>query len=235
MDDYSLLMMRNNESKTVIKTSSFLPPLDPGIIERLDNVILIQNYNKDMFIKRVLFPTIYTHNLIDSNFGCLGFPHKKPALNKHAAITDDPAVIRNTRCKQCNYILMDLPHHRCNKCCEYFHDHCVSTKKESTTAIAETNSKHHNGHHHHKHDKRHANVWICKSCKSCGYCTANTNRNYLVHCDNCEEAYHTFCIQSLHPNYKFEGPAKSVRFICTECALCQMCGNEIENFSDKNM
>ena len=225
LDDYSLFIVKNNDSKTVVKISSFLPPLEISLIEGLDNLAILKHYNKENFIKQVLFPMIYPRNLIDVNYFTLKAAHKRVALTKQASLPEDSSGSRHIRCKQCNYILGHLSYHKCTKCDESFHDHCISEKKvqpNSSKAIA-------------KPEKKHPVNWVCKNCKNCSYCASRNNRDQLAFCNNCDEAYHTFCIQSLHHNYHIEGGPKGFKFICTECALCQMCGCEINNFTDKNM
>ena len=171
LDDYSLFIVKNNDSKTVVKISSFLPPLEPAIIERLDNVTLLQSFNKDIFVKKVLFPSIYPSNLIDSNFFSFGVPHQRIAINKNF-LPEDPSITRNIRCKQCNYILGDLSYHKCHKCEEYSHDHCITAKKPNSLADPLRPLT--------KNDKKNSNKWVCNSCKSCSYCTSSTNKEYMV-------------------------------------------------------
>lgn len=172
LDDYSLLMIKNNDSKTVVKISSYLPPLEPLIIERLDNLAIFNNYNKEVFTKKVLFPTLYPKNLIDVNYNSLRVAHKRTNTHKQTMVVEDPTITRNIRCKQCKYILGDLPYHKCNKCDEYFHDHCVEEKKPNPALELQKN----NG----KAEKRHSGNWLCKNCKNCSYCIGNSNREHLV-------------------------------------------------------
>ena len=172
LDDYSLFIVKNTDSKTFVKISSFLPPLEPVLIERLDNVALLQQYNKELFVKKVLFPKIYPSNLIDANFDSFNVPHQRVTITKNFHLMEDPNITSKIRCKQCNYILGDLSYHKCHKCDDYFHDHCITAKKPNSLADPLRPMT--------KNDKKTSNHWVCNPCKSCSYCTSSTNKEYMV-------------------------------------------------------
>jgi ssDNA-binding Zn-finger/Zn-ribbon topoisomerase 1 len=73
---------------------------------------------------------------------------------------------KNVRCKQCNYILDDLPFKRCNGCGECFHIHCLDQNKGKVMKAQRRDDNEH--------------TWSCSNCRTCSYCLSGKNREALV-------------------------------------------------------
>lgn len=168
LDDYSLQLVKNNDPKTVVKVISWLPPIDPAAFEKFDNASIAQNYKKENFIKKILFPDIYPNTLIDPNYRVLKLPQKKQHSSSHVMQTEEVVHTKSVRCKSCKYILGDLPFEKCGKCNEFYHEHCIAEKKRDSS-ITKTSKK---------ADKN--KTWTCFSCKNCAYCLSHENRETLV-------------------------------------------------------
>jgi hypothetical protein len=163
LDDFSLHMVKNNDSKTVIKTCSFIPTISQEILEGLDNLALGEKYHKETFIKRHLLPILYPDSLID--------PNHRPSQNKPAPsveldmLEEEKSVNKNSRCKTCNYIIHNFEFQKCSKCNEAYHDHCVKKNNVSARSIKGSEK---------------GKKWICDSCKNCTYCLSGSSRDSLV-------------------------------------------------------
>jgi hypothetical protein len=167
LDDYSLHIIRNNDPKTVVKAVSWLPSIDPALLEKFDNTKILESYKRETFIKKVLFPEIYPKSLISPNYHMLKLPLKRQTSGQ-TVLVETVVSTKSVRCKQCKYILGDLPYEKCGKCHEFYHEHCISEKKKDCV-ITKTSKK---------ADK--SKSWTCFGCKNCSYCLSHENRESLV-------------------------------------------------------
>lgn len=62
--------------------------------------------------------------------------------------------------------------------------------------------------------------WKCLNCKYCEHCCKATGEDKLLYCDDCDKAYHTFC---LNPPLK---TVPSCGWKCKDCFKCAACGTK---------
>lgn len=93
----------------------------------------------------------------------------------------------------------------CNICGESFHPYCLNLPSMLNKSLEELQK-----------------TWKCINCKFCEKCYSALNEDRLLYCDNCDKAYHTYCL---------DPPLKSIPncgWKCKDCFKCQIC--ETTNF-----
>jgi hypothetical protein len=88
-------MVKNNDSRTVIKPCGFAPALSQSVFEKFENRSMGHSYNKEMFIKRYILPQLYPESLIDPNSNELVLEKEEESK---APDSEDISLAKNVRC-----------------------------------------------------------------------------------------------------------------------------------------
>ena len=113
-----------------------------------------------------------------------------------------PALVFADCCLLCGAFGNTNDFLRCNLCGESFHPYCINLPLQKVSL------------------KEMASYWKCLNCKFCEVCCSALNEDKLLYCDNCDKAYHTFCLDpplTLVPNCGWK---------CKDCFSCELCGTK---------
>jgi len=113
---------------------------------------------------------------------------------------EDPSLIFDEMCYLCGAFGSNGDFLCCTLCGESFHTYCLNLPTDDVSKFQ--------------------SYWKCHNCKSCEKCAKASQEECLLYCDDCEKAFHSFCVQP---------PLRAIPncgWKCEECFKCQGCGSK---------